>query len=106
MTLNEIVEELARDKIFEEIINIFQSKKKKLIPHKEDLAQYLYLSLLQKKESFIVQLYENCKLRWFLFAMVSNSVNSRTSKYYYDEQRWEDKKIPMVYALDEDDEDF
>ena len=88
-TLNQIVEELAKDKVFEELIdNISKGK----IKHSQDLAQDLYLALLSKNEAFIQKLYEANDLRWFLVTMVRNNVLSVNSPYYYGEQRWDDRR--------------
>lgn len=77
----EIVEELAREKAIEEIIlNVTQNPKEDTL---KDLAQMLYEDLLLKDEDKIIQLYQNGQLQFFITRMVLNSINSKTSRYYY-----------------------
>lgn len=77
----EIVAELAQNKTIEEIIgNIAQNPQEDTL---KDLAQMLYEDLLMKEEDKIVQLYESEQLQYFITRMVLNSINSKTSRYYY-----------------------
>lgn len=81
MTKFEIVEELAQNKTIEDIIgNIAQNPQDDTL---KDLAQMLYEDLLMKDEDKIVQLYESEQLQYFITRMVLNSINSKTSRYYY-----------------------
>lgn len=80
MTKFEIIEELAKNKAIETIINnVAQSQDDTL----KDLAQMLYEDLLMKDDDKIIQLYEDEQLQFFITRMVMNSINSRTSRYYY-----------------------
>lgn len=77
----EIVAELAQNKTIEEIIgNIAQNPQDDTL---KDLSQMLYEDLLMKDEEKIVQLYESEQLQYFITRMVLNSINSKTSRYYY-----------------------
>lgn len=77
---NSIIEELAKDRVIETIItNITQTEDDTL----NDLAQILYEDLLLKDEEKIVQLYKDNQLQYFITRMVLNSINSKTSRYYY-----------------------
>lgn len=77
----EIVAELAQNKTIEEIVgNIAKNPQDDTL---KDLAQMLYEDLLLKDEEKIVQLYEDGQLQYFITRMVLNSINSKTSRYYY-----------------------
>lgn len=90
----EIIEELALNKTIEEIIhNIAQTKDDTL----NDLAQMLYEDLLMKDEDKIVQLYESEQLQYFLTRMVLNSINSKTSRYYYAYKKYNNNAQQLEY---------
>lgn len=75
-----IIKELAEKGFIEDIIlNI----KGEIGMNEKDLAQDLYVSLLEKDEDKIVNLYENGDIRWFVTRMVVNNIKSVTSRFYY-----------------------
>lgn len=75
-----IIEELAKNKTIETIIsNVAQSNDDTL----NDLSQMLYEDLLMKDDEKIIQLYKDEQLQFFITRMVMNSINSKTSRYYY-----------------------
>lgn len=79
-TKYKIIEELAQNKTIETIIqNVVTSDDDTL----NDLSQMLYEDLLMKDDEKIIQLYKSKQLQFFLTRMVLNSVNSKTSRYYY-----------------------
>ena len=79
-TKNEIVELIAKQRVIENIIlNIVGE----INANHQDLAQDLYISLLEKEESKIVELYNNNELRWFITRMVVNNIKSVNSRFYY-----------------------
>lgn len=49
----------------------------------KDLAQMIYEDLLLKDEYKIQKLYQDDQLNYFITKMVLNSINSKTSRYYY-----------------------
>lgn len=75
-----IIEKLAQQKTIETIIN---NVVKNYDDTHKDLAQMLYEDLLMKDDEMIINLYENKKLQYFITRMVLNSINSKTSRYYY-----------------------
>lgn len=82
-----IVEKLAEEKKIETIIkNVAKTDDDTL----QDLAQMLYLDLLEKNDETIISLYEEKKLQYFLTRMVINSINSKTSRYYYLYKKYND----------------
>lgn len=82
-----IVEKLAEEKTIETIINNIAKTNDDTL---QDLAQMLYLDLLEKKDETIITLYKEKKLQYFLTRMVINSINSKTSRYYYLYKKYND----------------
>ena len=79
MNKYEIIEQLAKDKIVEGIIDNINNKD----PDLEDLKQDIYVELLLKDDRLIEQLHQNNKLKYFIVKMVTNNIKSKTSPYYY-----------------------
>lgn len=83
MTKNkyEIITDLALNKTVEGIIcNITKGNDDDTL---KDLAQMIYEDLLLKDEYKIQKLYQDDQLNYFITKMVLNSINSKTSRYYY-----------------------
>ena len=98
----EIIEELAGNKTIEEIIgNVAQNPSDDTL---KDLAQMLYEDLLMKDEEKIVQLYETQQLQYFLTRMVLNSINSKTSRYYYMFSKFNNNCVE--YKIDNEEKDW
>lgn len=77
----EIIEELAERGAIEEIIgNVAYNPNEDTL---KDLAQMLYEDLLNKPSEKIIKLYDNNQLQYFITRMVLNSINSKTSRFYY-----------------------
>lgn len=80
MTNTEIIEELARNKVVEEIIsNINRTETQFNI---QDLVQDIYLSLLEKPTKKITEMYEKNQLKFYITRMVLNNIYSKLSPYY------------------------
>lgn len=75
-----IIEELAKNREIEKIISKINPSNDDTL---NDLSQMLYEDLLMKDDDKIIQLYENDQLNFFITRMVLNSINSKTSRYYY-----------------------
>lgn len=82
-----IIKQLAEEKTIETIINNISKNNDDTL---QDLAQMLYLDLLEKKDETIITLYQEKKLQYFLTRMVINSINSKTSRYYYLYKKYND----------------
>lgn len=85
-----IVERIAKERVIETIIeNVAKSPLDRdggtlSDPYLQDLAQDLYLDLLQKPQDKIQEMYESGELRWYCTRMVVNNIKSKNSRYYYD----------------------
>lgn len=96
----EIIEELAKNKTIEEIIgNVAANPSEDTL---KDLSQILYEDLLMKPDDKVEQLYKDGQLQFFLTRMVLNSINSKTSRYYYLFSRFNNKTQQLEYDEEQD----
>lgn len=95
MTKSEIINQLAIERKVEEIINNI-TKQGEVKDGEEDLAQDIYLSLLEKDDRLIEQLYEDNQLIYFITRMLINNLRSKTSPYYYKYKRYENNKTNLT----------
>lgn len=49
----------------------------------KDLANDIYLELLEKNEELLVGIYERGQMNYYITRIVINSINSKTSRFYY-----------------------
>lgn len=73
----EIVKEIAEEGFIENSLS-----KICFSPYKDDLAQDLYVDLLNKDDQFIEGLYNRGELKYYIIRMIRLQVNSKTSPYY------------------------
>lgn len=82
MRKTEIVADLARDKCVEKIIRNMKCCKGEKRRDLQDLAQDIYMALLEKPEDKIIEMYEKQQLNFFITKMVLNNVSSANSPYF------------------------
>lgn len=103
-TKQEIIAEWAAQRKVEQILmNII--KRHTLSDYEEDLAQDIYLTLLKEPDEKIISLYEKNQSNYYISRLLSNNVNSRTSRYYYLYRRFRLNSEPIRYDDDRDDDD-
>ena len=85
MSREELVEELAKGRVLEKMI---AREVKEHRPEHDDLAQDLYISLLGKEESKLLDLLNNDKLEFYLLGMIKKNLHSNTSPFYYTYRRF------------------
>ena len=74
-----IIDEISKDKIVEEIVyNIGDKGDEDL----KDLVQDIYINLLEKEDSLIETLYNTNKLKFYIIRMVVNNIHSKNSPFY------------------------
>ena len=91
---NDIIEEIARNKLIEELIKNMGIKAN----DKDDLLQEIYLVLLEYEEDKIIKLYNNNQLKFFIVRIIQNQYFSKNSPFYtkykkYYKLIYENKKI-------------
>lgn len=82
MTNAEIIENIANDKLVEEIINgIYTPTEKKI--DLQDLTQDIYLILFEMDNEKLHKLFQTKQLRFYVTRLLMNNIFSKTSKYFY-----------------------
>lgn len=81
-SVREIVDALGRERRVEEII-LRIAGLDALTPNLQDLAQMVYLELLQFPEDKLDDLWRNEQINYLLVGIIRKSINSQTSRYYY-----------------------
>lgn len=92
----EIIEELARNKVVEEIVSNISKKSFKDI---EELSQDIYLDLLTKSPELIIGLYERNELKFFITKMVRNNLFSKNSPFYMKYGRWNERRSEITQDI-------
>lgn len=94
MTKTEIISQIANEKLVERVINKIDST---IMANCPDLANDIYLSLLEKPDEKVEELYETATLPFFIIRMVKNNIFSSNSPYYRIYKKHENNTV----ALDE-----
>ena len=99
----QIINEIANGGLVEEIINGVSYSKFENNENIKDLAQDIYLQLLQMKTDKLNDLYTKNQLRYWIARIVVNSIHSKTSPYYYQYKK-EQRQSVNINDIDIDDE--
>ena len=96
MNKQEIIQEISKQKIVEEIVYNIGSKGDEDL---KDLIQDIYINLLEKEDSLIENLYSTNQLKYFIIRMVVNNIHSKNSPYYtkYKKDKINKVKIEELY---------
>lgn len=78
----EIVEALGREQRVEQMI-LCIARTSILSPDLQDLAQMVYLALLDYPEDKLADLWEHGQINFFLARIILNQYRSRTSRFYF-----------------------
>ena len=94
MTSNQIINELARNKVIEKLVaNISPDDNSPgaLSSDNKDLSQLIYLTLLEKPNSLIEDLYSKGELIFYVIRIITRNVYSTTSPYYRTIKKFKNK---------------
>lgn len=94
---NRIINELAQQKKVEELISNIT---KKQAPELDDLAQDIYLHLLNYNPNKIIELYAKKQLVYFIVRIIYNNYFSVTSRYYYTYKKYLNNTTPIEELYD------
>ena len=79
--MNKLIDKIAKDRVVEGIIkNVAKDSKDEDL---RDLANDIYLELLEKSEDCLLAIYERGQINYYITRIVLNNINSKTSRYYY-----------------------
>lgn len=79
----QIINEIANGGLVEEIIQGVSYSKFENPENIKDLAQDIYLQLLQMDTKKLNDLYTKNQLRFWVTRIITNNIHSKTSPYYY-----------------------
>ena len=89
MTSNQIINELAKNKVIEKLVaNISPDDNPQ---DNRDLSQLIYLTLLEKPNSLIEDLYSKGELIFYVIRIITRNVYSTTSPYYRTIKKFKNK---------------
>lgn len=96
MDKQEIIQEISKDKVVEEIVYNIGNKGDEDL---KDLIQDIYINLLEKEDNLIENLYNTNQLKYFIIRMVVNNIHSKNSPYYtkYKKDKINKVKIEELY---------
>lgn len=86
MTKRDIIEEMARNRVVEELLSTQTQHKGN--PYIEDLAQDIYVILLREDAGLIERLYEEGSLMYYTIRIMKNNLYSTTSEFFYKYQKF------------------
>ena len=75
-----IINELAKNKVIEKLVANISPEDNP--PDNQDLSQLIYLTLLEKPNSLIEDLYSKGELIFYVIRIITKNVYSTTSPYY------------------------
>lgn len=79
MSKYNIIDEISKNKIVEEIVYNIGSKDDEDL---KDLIQDIYINLLEKEDSLVETLYSTNQLKFYIVKMVVNNIHSKNSPFY------------------------
>lgn len=103
MTNAQIINYVANSKIVEEIIGGITYSKFENHENLKDLAQDIYLQLLQMDNTKINELYFKKQLRFWITRIITNNIHSKTSPYYYQYKKAQRQSV-SIDEIDTDNE--
>ena len=86
MTKQEIIGEWARNRIVEQLLST--QTRHNGNPYIGDLAQDIYIILLNEDDELVERLYREGALAYYTIRIIKNNLCSTTSEFYYKYQRF------------------
>ena len=104
MTNAQIINEIANGGLVEEIIQGVSYSKFENTENIKDLAQDIYLQLLQMRTDKLNDLYTKNQLRFWVTRIITNNIHSKTSPYFYTykKEQMQSVSISEIDLYDED----
>lgn len=92
---NKIIEQLAREKVVETIVENVTHRA--ISRDTKDLSQMVYLTLLTYDEKKVVEMWEDGELNFFIVAIIRNQYFSETSPFYQQIKRFRNNSEELDY---------
>lgn len=101
MEILNIVEKLARNRVVEDMI-----KNMNINDYPDDLAQEIYLILLEYDKEKIEDIYNKNQINFFISRIITNQAFSKNSPFYLNYKKWDFNKEELDFDNDADTEGY
>lgn len=101
MEVLNIVDKLARNRVVEDMI-----KNMNINDYPDDLAQEIYLILLEYDKEKIEDIYNKNQINFFISRIITNQAFSKNSPFYLNYKKWDLNKEELDFENDADTEGY
>ena len=101
MDVLNIVDKLARNRVVEDMI-----KNMNINDYPDDLAQEIYLILLEYDKEKIEEMYNKNQINFFISRIITNQAFSKNSPFYLNYKKWDLNKEELDFENDADTEGY
>lgn len=101
MEVLNIVDKLARNRVVEDMI-----KNMNINDYPDDLAQEIYLILLEYDKEKIEEMYNKNQINFFISRIITNQAFSKNSPFYLNYKKWDLNKEELDFENDADTEGY
>ena len=101
MEVLNIVDKLARNRVVEDMI-----KNMNINDYPDDLAQEIYLILLEYDKGKIEEIYNKNQINFFISRIITNQAFSKNSPFYLNYKKWDLNKEELDFENDADTEGY
>lgn len=101
MEVLNIVDKLARNRVVEDMI-----KNMNINDYPDDLAQEIYLILLEYDKEKIEEMYNKNQINFFISRIITNQAFSKNSPFYLNYKKWDLNKEELDFDNDADTEGY
>lgn len=101
MEVLNIVDKLARNRVVEDMI-----KNMNINDYPDDLAQEIYLILLEYDKEKIEEMYNKNQINFFISRIITNQAFSKNSPFYLNYKKWDLNKEDLDFENDADTEGY
>ena len=101
MEVLNIVDKLARNRVVEDMI-----KNMNINDYSDDLAQEIYLILLEYDKEKIEEMYNKNQINFFISRIITNQAFSKNSPFYLNYKKWDLNKEDLDFENDADTEGY
>ena len=101
MEVLNIVDKLARNRVVEDMI-----KNMNINDYPDDLAQEIYLILLEYDKDKIEEMYNKNQINFFISRIITNQAFSKNSPFYLNYKKWDFNKEELDFENDADTEGY
>lgn len=101
MDVLNIVDKLARNRVVEDMI-----KNMNINDYPDDLAQEIYLILLEYDKEKIEDIYNKNQINFFISRIITNQAFSKNSPFYLNYKKWDFNKEELDFDNDADTEGY